>query len=270
MDKKYIMIGCAALAAAAAAGAYFFHASQMRLDEPVFLTHYIESTQCAAGRSIMLNYITDKNDNRSVFSVSFPECPELSFDVYESDRAYHRYHKTRQIYIQSRLDAATPLGPTAVTKVHIEFSDGTGGDFDIGYILAENIPASENRFVQTQSSGADNAGGSTETKLVFDDCTLTDINSVLDENCGAAVDIKINGGAAAIPLELHKDETVTFDAGISVSESYAYNVYSLDKTLVFEDANGNIHNEYLTNIRYAPEFTEKGILDFLRERGRIS
>ena len=63
--KKRIIAACCA-AAAIAAGLYAIRASQMRLEEPVFLTHYIDCRQCSAGKTIMLNYVTDKSDDRSV------------------------------------------------------------------------------------------------------------------------------------------------------------------------------------------------------------
>ena len=267
--KKRIIAACCA-AAAIAAGLYAIRASQMRLKEPVFLTHYIDCRQCSAGKTIMLNYVTDKSDDRSVVSVSFPECPELTFDVFDSETdPKYRYHKMRRVLLQSKLDSEEALAPAAATNAHVEFSDGTEGDFDIGQVIMENIPEPQERLVTAQNTGANNVGNSTDTMLALEDCTLTGITSAFDESCGAGVSITIDGGESSAPLALHKDDTVTFDAAINVSQPYVYNAYSLDQTLNFSDESGNIYRGYLQNIRYEPNFTESGIIAFLKDRGAL-
>ncbi len=270
MKKGFIILDCAVLAAAAVLGSYYFRAARMRLDEPVFLTHYIESRQCSAGKTIALNYITNKDDDRSVISASFPECPELKFDIYGSDRNdRYLFHKTRNIYMQSKLEQSSALDETLLTTVHVKFSDGSEDDFDIGRILIENIPERHENVTSFRRGTGDNAGNSSETRNVLADCTLTGISSVFDENCGADISVTINGGEGSIPLSLHSGDTVTFDTTINISGPYVQNVYNIDKRLTFEDSSGNIYYDTLSNIEYTPEFSESAIRSFLKERGKV-
>ena len=271
MKKKAIILIVAAVVFVAAAVAYTVNSVQMRLDEPVFLTHYYDMKNFFRARTLILNYITNRSDNRTVTAVSFPESSNLPISL---DGEYplntYRYHKSNRIFLHSDIPFETELEPTTLTKVHIEFSDGTKGDFDIGHIVVENNPADSKRPIGSQSVGTSNMGDTTETFLAFEDCQLTDIIPFFEEGEGLNVNTKINGSSDyVLPIELHKDDTITFDTAVSAKDGYEFNAYTLDKALVLEDMEGNVYHEYLSNIGYTPNFSDNGVVGFLRQRGAI-
>lgn len=271
MKKKAVVLIGAAVVLAAAAVVYTVNTAHMRLDEPVFLTHYYDMKDFFRARTITLNYITNRSDNRNVTAVSFPEGPELPV-VFNGEALLdtYRYHKANRIFISSDIPAETELAPITLTKVHIEFSDGTGSDFDIGRIVVENNPADSKTLIQSQSVGTSNMGGTTETFLAFEDCRLMDIAPFFEEGEGLSINTQINGSSDyTLPIELHKDDTITFDTNVSAKDGHEFNAYNLDKTLVLEDMESNAYYEYLSNISYTPNFSSSGVIEFLRQSGAI-
>lgn len=271
LKKKVIALIVTAVVLVTAAVTYTVRTAQMRLDEPVFLTHYYDMKNFFRARTLILNYITNRSDNRTVTAVSFPESPNLpiSFDG-ESSLNTYRYHKSNRIFLHSDIPAETELAPTTLTKVHIEFSDGTEGDFNIGHIVVENDPSSSKRLIGSQSVGTSNMGDTTETFLAFEDCRLTDIIPFFEEGEGLNVNTQINGISDYIlPIEIHKDDMITFDTDVSAKDGHEFNVYNLDKTIVLEDIESNVYYEHLSNIGYTPNFSDSGVVEFLRQRGAI-
>ena len=271
MKKKAIILIVAAVVFVAAAVAYTVNTVQMRLDEPVFLTHYYDMKDFFRARTLILNYITNRSDNRKITAVTFPESPGLPivFDG-ESPLNTYRYHTANRIFLSSDIPFETELAPTTLTKVHIEFSDGTEGDFDIGHIVVENNPADSKGPIASQSVSVSNMNESTETFLAFEDCRLTDIIPFFEEGEGLDVNTQINGSSDyVLPIEFHKDDTITFANDVLAKYGYEFNSYNLDKTLVLEDMEGNVYHEYLSNIGYTPNFSNSGVIEFLRQRGAI-
>ena len=255
---------------AAVAASYIAYAAHMRLDEPVFLTHYYDMQGFFSGRTIRLNYITNRSDNREVTAVTFPEAPDLSFSNPQTstiDTYWH--HKANMVFIQTDVPYGTVILPTTLTTAHVEFSDGTAGDFDIGQIIVENKPEGGKRLMMSRSVGKSNTGETAETFTVFEDCRLTDIAPEPGADTGADISIKINGDDFTLPVEFGQSESVTFDSVISVDDESAFNVYGIDKTLALTDTDGETYYSYLSNIGYEPDFSNREIRKLLKQRGVV-
>lgn len=273
MKKRVTTLIIIAAVFLTAAVVYAGYAAHMLLDEPVFLTHYYDIPRFGSGRMIDLDYITNKNDNRSVTDVMFPESPDLPVSLnIDSDYNTFFYHKTRHVYVRSELPYDEEFPLTMLTTMRVTFSDGTENDFDIGKIIVGNKPDGS-EYIRSMSSGASNMGEASEEFLVLKDCRLMDITNDFTEDIGTRIDIKINGADYTLPMELHQGDTVAFNSALDINDENVYNAYAIDSTLTFEDSEGNIFYGSLLNLSYAPtfaqSFTSYGLNEYLKRRGLI-
>ena len=268
MNKKIIALVSVIIVITAVICGFAFRAAGMRIDKPVFLTHYYDLPSFSDGRVFQLKYITNRNDSRSVTKVTFPEYPDINIYLNSASiENVYRYHKTGMIFMESKLTEGELDEPVEITKVRVGFSDETEDDFDIGRIILDTAPASSG-LLRDLGGGVSNQGDSSDTMLVMSDCVLTDIKSNFNSDIGAEVDIKINGGDCALPRELAKDGTLAFSSILRINNGSEFNMYDLNQTLLLESG-GETYRDYLINIRHTPSFTESGIIECLRRRGEI-
>ncbi len=271
-----------------------------RLREPVFLTYCTAVSAVPEPESgyhqpvLELQYLTNKEDRRTVTGISFLEAPEFFFSATENDQSYSwtggfstfeqntspklgetigRY-SLRKIYVYMNNHFQKDWkGEVELNQARVQFNDGSTILTDLGRIIlySEDI---EGWGFATEISSSSNQGEASTGYRVIRDITEVTLESPLLEDMFRRFELKVNGRIyeRASEIECNKGDDLFISSSYREAgkEGAEYDIYDVRPSLSYTGEDGNRRNSRVYNIAYRKYFySYYDVLKYLKNRGKI-
>lgn len=268
----------------------------LQLDSPVFLKsyfhRYLPSKDGGAYLDVdlVIQYITNADDNSVVNYIEFEEYPELYVDASEHRRFGYQFfnntnsvpgrivgrYSVREVYLTINANNVdTGDEDIRLTKAKVYFSDGDVEEVDIGELVLYSYGENNRRdhFEHRSSSSSSDGTSSTQVRLK-EDIELIKMESNNPTGFQDLVEIKIGGkDYRAIEGDQYKaGDYLTFESLFRIPKDREFRMYDYDlhPKLYYKDSEGNTHIYRFLNVdyrKYRFEFCE--IIRFLWARGEL-
>ena len=280
--------------------------SKLRIDKPVFLNNYLEvaineyeDTYSLGDGSLILQYISNVDDNKYVTGITFKELPNTYFYASEYDQFYEKIFydgKNKNINEYGRYGIHT-VGITCpelkyednqkeivLTNATVEFNDGSNMDIDLGKIVLykdSNIPTA----LEGNSYTASSNGTASTTFRVKENVKIEKVESALYEECEEMFDFNITYMEFNSINEVNYEEgqTIKDNSLIKISSKYngsddilkMYTLYNISPNIYFINEHNDeyayrYNNMESFNVRNYDSFYDSyGIYKYLKARGEL-
>lgn len=282
-NNRIIKIGVI-LVGALMTGCIIF-AYYIRIDKPVFFTHYYEyqiskvkeENGVSHGEvGFRLQYISDITDKRLISYVVFKDHPEISFNANNQSgffminnnnmnygTNYGRY-SVRTVNLNAYLyDLNQYKEDLKLSEASIYFNNGDVVAADTGEIILY-LDQKEDPNINMLSSSSSSTGLSKDSYRVKNDITVINLESPLLEKLKPLIEIKINGKDYnnIDKMDYHPGDSLYVESKTKASKEpdSEFLIYDIEPKLYYKDKEDNRLYIHLLNIRN----TEYYNLNFLR------
>lgn len=294
--EKVLFIGIFVIIVSLVGNLIFFQSK--KLDEPLFFEHYYE----IVGENMSLYYLTNKDDDRQVVYIDFPDLSDRSYSLV-NERIYRRYnyYHIRQIYMNMKMteEQHKEMGNmTSLEKAIIYFNNGEEMEVDLGKIIIkkhqdENIAlkhymssassdhtsndvleVKEPVIIQSITTDlAEESKGSVKMGVIYDDSELNmelgnEKSKEYMEAKGSDEEVQLlNYEDLEFPIKVESNLNIYTEMNVE-DESKMYNFYQMIYDINYETLDGEKGSTRLLNVNYKPYLSEKGISNFVESRGK--
>lgn len=256
----------------------------MTLDEPVFLKHYYE-VDLYDREHLSIHFIDNSNVKNQLYDIDFPQLPEdfayISIsDFYNKkdgfDRSIkHAHYNYNTIFLEIRNTDRNQENKNEETiildKAIIKYYGGHKQEVDIGKIVIHKNTKEQNYTDNFYSSISNNFSFGTKITAIKD-IAIENIESYMDEEINGFMGIVMNDVKIEnlkFPVIINNGDSIFFkkDYNFTSEDNRKYNVYNVQKRIMFSDMKGNKRNGLIHNLNYDPKeifLTERGIIDYLK------
>ncbi|WP_133014676.1 hypothetical protein [Clostridium cuniculi] len=280
--------------------------SKLRIDKQVFLKNYYEiaineyeGTYSLDEGSLILQYISNVDDNKYVTGITFKELSDTYFFATEYNQSYGMmFYEEKKLNVNEfgryglhtvyvtcpELKYDDNQKEIVLTNATIEFNDGSNMDIDLGKIVlykGSNRPVALEGISYTGSSD----GTSSITFRIKEDVKIENIESSLFEDVSEIFDFNITyiefNGVDEIKYE--KGQTIKENSIVTIKSKYngsndilkSYTLYNISPKIHFIN---EYNDEYIYrynnmesfNVRnYDSFYNSYGIYKYLKARGEL-
>ena len=289
-NKRLLQAGTLIILAVFAGCIWFIQYT--RLEEPVFLRYCAEVSAVPKqlglehGTIITLRYITDADDKRTVWGISFPEMPDLQLEAseYQPGRyntgfiyntsapqngvVYGRYC-LRSVYVSmNNYFQEDWEGETELHRAEIKLSDGSTFETDLGKIILYSDRLAEDA-VNTYYSSSSNTDTASAGYKVLKDITIKSLESPVLMDAFAFLDLQVDDQqlGSIQPKEYKSGDTFLINNQFLDYQNYvnAYDEYDLRPKLIYEAADGTEGYTRIYNISSRRNFEDFwDVFDYLK------
>lgn len=280
--------------------------SKLRIDKQVFLKNYYEiaineyeGTYSLDEGSLILQYISNVDDNKYVTGITFKKLSDTYFFATEYNQSYGmRFYEEKNLNVNEfgryglhtvyvtcpELKYDDNQKEIVLTNATIEFNDGSNMDIDLGKIVlykGSNRPVALEGISYTGSSD----GTSSTTFRIKEDVKIENIESSLFGDVSEIFDFNITytefNGVDEIKYE--KGQTIKENSIVTIKSKYngsndilkSYTLYNISPKIHFIN---EYNDEYIYrynnmesfNVRnYDSFYNSYGIYKYLKARGEL-
>lgn len=280
--------------------------SKLRIDKQVFLKNYYEiavseyeGTYSLEEGSLILQYISNVDDNKYVTGITFKELPDTYFFATEHNQDYGMmFYEGKNLnvneYGRYRLNTVYITCPELkyddnqkeiiLTSATVEFNDKSSIDIDLGKIVlykGKKIPVALEGISYTASS----EGISSTTFRVKEDVKIESIESSLFEEASEIFDFNITYTEfnSVGEIKYEKGQTIKENSILTITSKYNgsddilknYTLYSISPNIRFineynDEYTYRYNNMESFNVRnYDSFYNSYGIYKYLKARGEL-
>ncbi|MDU5262547.1 MAG: hypothetical protein E6176_08975 [Clostridium celatum] len=280
--------------------------SKLRIDNQVFLKNYYEiavseyeGTYSLEEGSLILQYISNVDDNKYVTGITFKELPDTYFFATEHNQDYGMmFYEGKNLnvneYGRYRLNTVYITCPELkyddnqkeiiLTSATVEFNDKSNIDIDLGKIVlykGKKIPVALEGISYTSSS----EGISSTTFRVKEDVKIESIESSLFEEASEIFDFNITYTEfnSVGEIKYEKGQTIKENSILTITSKYNgsndilknYTLYNISPNIRFineynDEYTYRYNNMESFNVRnYDSFYNSYGIYKYLKARGEL-
>ncbi|MDU2489351.1 MAG: hypothetical protein E7D27_02005 [Clostridium celatum] len=280
--------------------------SKLRIENQVFLKNYYEiavseyeGTYSLEEGSLILQYISNVDDNKYVTGITFKELPDTYFFATEHNQDYGMmFYEGKNLnvneYGRYRLNTVYITCPELkyddnqkeiiLTSATVEFNDKSNIDIDLGKIVlykGKNIPVALEGISYTASS----EGISSTTFRVKEDVKIESIESSLFEEASEIFDFNITYTEfnSVGEIKYEKGQTIKENSILTITSKYNgsdnilknYTLYNISPNIRFineynDEYTYRYNNMESFNVRnYDSFYNSYGIYKYLKARGEL-
>lgn len=280
--------------------------SKLRIENQVFLKNYYEiavseyeGTYSLEEGSLILQYISNVDDNKYVTGITFKELPDTYFFATEHNQDYGMmFYEGKNLnvneYGRYRLNTVYITCPELkyddnqkeiiLTSATVEFNDKSNIDIDLGKIVlykGKKIPVALEGISYTGSS----EGISSTTFRVKEDVKIESIESSLFEEASEIFDFNITYTEfnSVGEIKYEKGQTIKENSILTITSKYNgsddilknYTLYNISPNIRFineynDEYTYRYNNMESFNVRnYDSFYNSYGIYKYLKARGEL-